>query len=204
MFTGIVEGVAKILSIVATEGRMILILTAAWLDDLAIGDSLAVNGVCLTVTTIDGDRYHFDIVPETLQRTNLGQLKENDHVNIERSMQVGARIGGHFVQGHVDAVGEIVEWRQANIDSSDCYLAKIAIDRKLAPYLVNKGYVTIDGMSITIIEARDDYFTVTLIPHTVETTIAKSYQCGSRVNIETDVLGKYIVKLNQANEVSHA
>ncbi|MCP4476207.1 MAG: riboflavin synthase [Gammaproteobacteria bacterium] len=204
MFTGIVEGVAKILSIVVTEGRMILILTAAWLDDLAIGDSLAVNGVCLTVTTIDGDHYHFDIVPETLQRTNLGQLKENDAVNIERSLQVGERIGGHFVQGHIDTVGEIIEWREASDDSNNCYLAKISIDKNLAPYLVNKGFITIDGMSITIIEASDNYFTVTLIPHTVATTVAKSYQCGSRVNIETDVLGKYIVKLNQKNEANYA
>ncbi|MEM9243272.1 MAG: riboflavin synthase [Pseudomonadota bacterium] len=204
MFTGIVEGTAKINAVTAIADKKRFVIHTPQYDDVTIGDSIAINGVCLTVTHIDNNGYSFDVVPETLRRSNLGHLKINDIVNIERAMKHSSRIGGHFVQGHVDTVGKIVKWQQVNGDQHDCYLAKINIDPAFSPYLVDKGYITIDGMSITIIETGKHYFTVTFIPHTLSTTIARFYTCGRDVNLETDILGKYIIKYINNNEAYHA
>jgi riboflavin synthase len=161
-------------------------------DDLNLGDSVAVNGVCLTVTAFDAQEFNVVIVPETLRLTNLDALKEGAIVNLERSMRVNARIGGHNVQGHVDTRAQIT----ALIPDGDAALiATIQVARALTKYIVKKGYVTIDGMSITVMDVSKDFFTVTFIPHTQAVTIVNQYQVGTQVNIEVDIMGKYIEKL---------
>lgn len=193
MFGGIVETTGTIHSI-TREGDCIhfTISPALPFDDLAIGDSVAVNGVCLTVTQFSSNTFNVTAVPETLRLTNLGSLAEKSLVNLERSLKVNARLGGHFVQGHVDAVGEIFE---ITPDGKNALLARIRVPETLAKYIVRKGYIGIDGMSITVIDAIDDWFSVTFIPHTQAATVVNQYQIGTYVNIEVDMMGKYLEKL---------
>jgi riboflavin synthase len=161
-------------------------------DDLAIGQSIAVNGVCLTITDFTTDIFHVTAVPETLRVTNLSELTVGDAVNLERSLKLNSRLGGHYVQGHVDGVGEILDWHQKG-DAP--VLAKISIPTGCAQYLVKKGYITLDGMSITLIEVTDTWFTVTFIPHTQAVTIVHYYKKGQKINIEVDILGKYVERI---------
>lgn len=193
MFSGIVEGIGRIIALSIDHGcKHFTISPEIIFDDLKVGDSIAVNGVCLTVTSFTKDSFSVTAVPETLRLTNLDKLSLHSTVNLERSLQMGTRIGGHYVQGHVDGVGQILEIQP---DNSRAWLVKISIPSHLAKYLVNKGYVGIDGMSITVIQATPEWFTVTFIPHTQEVTIVNQYQVGTLVNIETDMMGKQIEKL---------
>ena len=192
MFSGIVETIATVTQLVSDDGCLHLRLTPFMVfQDLRIGDSVAVNGVCLTVTQFDDTSFHVTAVPETLRLTNLHKLQTGSIVNLERSLRMGDRIGGHVVQGHVDGMGTIVSIQP---DNSAAWLLKIRIPETLSRYVIAKGYIALDGMSITVIEAERDWITVTLIPHTQAVTIAHQYRAGQLINIEVDSLGKYIEK----------
>jgi len=192
MFGGIVERVGVVKKVEEQAGcKHFSISAGEKFLDLNIGDSIAINGVCLTVTQQEQQIFHVTAVPETLRLTNLGQLVANDHVNLERSLPAQGRIGGHYVQGHVDTVAQIRELQE----EGSAWLVKFNLSSSLTKYLVRKGYVAIDGMSITVIDVGPDWFTATFIPHTIENTIVRRYQPGSQVNIEVDMLAKYIEKL---------
>lgn len=193
MFSGIIETIGYITHIAFSDGcQHITITPQLKFDDLTIGDSIAINGVCLTVTSFTDQDFNVTIVPETLRLTNLNQLDVNLSVNLERSLKIGGRLGGHYVQGHVDCMGKILE---CSSDGGTALLIKIEINEKWSRYIVNKGYITLDGMSITVIESTPTWFTITLIPHTQEVTIANRYTVNSMINIEVDILGKYVEKL---------
>lgn len=193
MFGGIVETIGTIQQFHTTQTcRHFTIMPQHVFDDLRIGDSIAVNGVCLTVTQFTANTFDVTAVPETLRLTNLGHLTVNSTVNLERSLKLTDRIGGHYVQGHVDGTGEIIKLEK---DGDNTLLVTIAISEKLSRYLVKKGYITIDGMSITVIDVAPTWFTVTFIPHTQAVTVVSHYCPGRTVNIEVDILGKYVEKL---------
>lgn len=197
MFTGIVEAMGKIIQRDATPGlHTLVIYSPQCCDDLHLGDSIAVNGVCLTVMQLDAENKHFSVqaVPETLSRTNLGDLKINDFVNLERSMRADTRMGGHFVQGHVDTVSEILSVEK----QGEALLVKLSLSAEYARYVVNKGFIAMDGMSLTVIEAENAEFSVTLIPYTITHTVAQFYQVGKKVNLEIDILSKYVERLLSA------
>jgi riboflavin synthase len=193
MFTGIVETTGIIDYADVKEGCLHLCIKPYMaFSDLNMGDSVAINGVCLTVTEFTSTVFNVTVVPETLRLTNLGKLAKGSKVNLERSMLANARIGGHYVQGHVDGMGEIIELKP---DGGSAWMVKISIPTVLEKYVVNKGYIGLDGMSITVIATTPDWFTATLIPHTQEITIVNQYKTGTQINIEVDMLGKYIEKL---------
>lgn len=200
MFSGIVETIGKIVSFNNVMGCLhFSVQPKLPFDDLHIGDSVAINGVCLTITAFTGAAFHLTAVPETLRLTNLNHLALHQIVNVERSVKLNSRLGGHYVQGHVDGTGYILELAA---DDSAALLAKISIPNSLAKYIAAKGYIALDGMSITVIEAKDDWFTVTFIPHTQTATIVANYQVGDPINIEVDMMAKYIEKMIGA--YSHA
>ena len=193
MFTGIVETLGEIISIEEQKNcRSFCIHSHAKFLALAHGESIAVNGVCLTVTDYDAEHFFVTAVPETLRLTNLSELKSGDLVNLERAMLAETRIGGHYVQGHVDGMGKILEIK---VDGDAALLVKISVPNELSKYLIKKGFIALDGMSVTLIDVTTDWFTVTFIPHTLAHTIVKSYQVDDAVNIEVDMLAKYIEKL---------
>ncbi len=193
MFSGIVSAVGTIQHIFTQTDTIdfVIFIPTTW-TDLTIGESIAVNGVCLTVTAFTQTTIHVTAVPETLRVTNLGQLAENNLVNLERSITINTRLGGHYVQGHVDAVGDILD---IQADGDTALLATISMPEILGKYIVRKGYITLDGMSITVIDVAKHYFTVTFIPHTQQVTIVNHYRTGQKINIEVDMMGKYIEKL---------
>lgn len=183
MFTGIVEELGRIEEL--HDGRL-RVGAIAVVDDVKVGDSIAVNGCCLTVVD-HGDRWwDADVSAETLARTSLATARPGDPVNLERAARIGDRIGGHLVQGHVDAVGEIVE------PVPDL---QVRVPGHLARYLVEKGSVTVDGVSLTVVDALDDGFTVAVIPHTAEVTTLGRRRPGDAVNLEVDVMAKYAERL---------
>lgn len=193
MFNGIVETIGTIKHLKNERDCLkIKILPHKTFSDLNIGDSISVNGTCLTITEHDSETFDVTIVPETMRLTNLEKITVGDLVNLERSVRMGDRISGHYVQGHIDGTGEILE---INKDGEDALLLKITIPERLAKYTVNKGYIALDGMSITIIDAGKTWFTITLIPHTQQVTIAHTYHVGTKINIEVDILSKYVEKL---------
>lgn len=193
MFSGIVETLGHIVNVQQlNECQKLIIAPGIAFDDLKVGDSVAVNGVCLTVTAFNAENFVVTVVPETLRLTNLVHLQPGNEVNLERSLLFNGRIGGHCVQGHVDAVGRILD---KVTDGQGAILVTIELPEQLAKYVVNKGYITLDGMSITVIEAGKNCFTVTFIPHTLTVTIAKNYQKNTLINIEVDIIGKYFEKM---------
>lgn len=197
MFSGIVETIGIITRIVLENGcKQFTIAPTMVFADLTVGASVSINGICLTITAFTTDTFCVTAVPETLRLTNLNQLQVNDIVNLERSITLTSRIGGHYVQGHVDGVGQILALKQ---DNSDAWLVKISIPHALTKYIVAKGYITLDGMSITVIDVTSEWFTVTFIPHTQAATITKHYKEGCWINIEVDIMGKYIEKLLEAH-----
>lgn len=192
MFGGIVETTGTITNIQTADGcQHMTIKPDIAFDDVVIGESIAINGVCLTVTALTKDTFNVTAVPETLRLTNLSRFTTGSLVNLERSLKMNARIGGHQVQGHVDGVGEVLEIKK---DGGEAWLVKISIPTALSRYIVPKGYITLDGMSITIIETSSEWFTVTFIPHTQAVTTVKDYKVGTLINIEVDITGKYIEK----------
>jgi riboflavin synthase len=193
MFTGLVEALGTIER--TTEEAAGRRLTVAWpgLDEpLAIGASVAVNGCCLTVVRTDGEQFDVQAGPETLDRTNLGTKQPGDVVNLERSLRVGDRLGGHFVQGHVDGTAALIERRA---EGEWEFLAFRLLDPALAPLLVEKGSIAVDGVSLTLVDVGADSFSVMLIPHTLAVTTLGALHIGDRVNIEADMLAKHVRKL---------
>lgn len=195
MFTGLVEETGIVIDIAHGERSARLTVQAPTVhSDAQLGDSIAVNGCCLTVIAHQEDQLTFDAVPETLNRTNLGALKPGDAVNLERPLAVGARLGGHFVQGHIDGVGRV----RAIVPDDNAVVFEIEAPAALRRYFVAKGSVTVDGISLTVAEVRPETFTVWTIPHTREITTLSQRQVGDYVNLECDLLGKYIERLLEA------
>ena len=192
MFTGIVEEMGQIRSIVRGASSAVLSIEANLiLEDLKIGDSVAVNGVCLTATSIGAGGFTADVMHETLNRSSLGALQKGSHVNLERAMLANGRFGGHIVSGHIDGTGTI-----GSIQKDDNALwYTILADAKLLRYIVEKGSVTIDGISLTVADVQADRFAVSLIPHTAKVTVLGEKRTGDIVNLETDIIGKYVEKL---------
>ena len=192
MFSGIVEEVGAIAAIDRRSGGITLTIRARnVLGQTQIGDSIAVNGACLTVVRFDEDTFDVDMAPETLRKTSLQQCGVGDDVNLERSLQANGRVGGHFVQGHVDSTAEVVEMAP----DGEGVLATFRPPAELMRYIVPKGYVAIDGMSLTVVDTGPDWFSISFIPHTREVTVVKHYDRGWLVNLEVDILGKYVEKL---------
>ena len=193
MFTGIVEEVGRIKAI----GSGVLQVSASRvLEDVQLGDSIAVNGICLTVTEFNSGSFRADVMPETVRRTSLAELKIGSPVNLERALTLSSRLGGHMVSGHIDGVGRIVSLK----DDKNAILMKIAADADILHYIVEKGSVALDGISLTVAAVTDRDFTVSLIPHTRQVTNLGSKGEGSRINIENDVVGKYVEKLLQPRQ----
>ena len=190
MFTGLIEAVGEIADVKTSPGGYRIRIRTTLAADLASGDSLAVNGVCLTVVTADGGEVHADIGPETARVTTLGSLRQEQRVNLERSMRADGRVGGHFVQGHVDAPGFVEEIRP----DGDSHWLAISFDSNLAPYLIRKGSVAVDGVSLTIAGLGEHAFDVMIIPFTWANTALSSLKVGDRVNIECDMIGKYVAR----------
>ena len=189
MFTGIVEELGTVGSI---RSGVLTVDASFILEDLHVKDSICVNGACLTVTELTGTGFQVDVVPETLRRTNLGELMSGSKVNLERSLQMGGRLGGHIVQGHVDCTGEI----SSITEDGDAYLYSFAVPSELSKYIVQKGFICVDGISLTVVDCSDDEFTVTLIPYTREHTVLGAKSEGYKVNLEADIIAKYIEKLS--------
>ncbi len=188
MFTGIVEEVGR----TRETGQGSLVISAQRvLDGLEISDSICVNGVCLTVVARDRSSLSVNVVPETLRRTNLGDLSRGDPVNLERAMAVGSRFGGHLVQGHVDATGTI----QSIEPDGDALMVSVAAPEPVMRYVVEKGFIAVDGMSLTVVDCQESGFSVTIIPYTRDNTNMASASVGNAVNLEPDIVAKYVERL---------
>jgi len=195
MFTGIVECCGEVTAVEPVETGAQLSIGIPFAEELGVGESVAVNGCCLTVTTIKDGKAVFDLLAETLRVTNLGDLEAGSLVNLERALSVDDRMSGHFVQGHVDCTSEVLELEAVGQD----HRLKISLPENFSRYLINKGSICVDGMSLTAAEVTDDSFTIWLIPHTMEVTNLKKRRAGERVNLEFDMLAKYIEKLTVAS-----
>ncbi|CCW34122.1 riboflavin synthase [Chthonomonas calidirosea] len=201
MFTGIVEEIGTVVSVQSRERSAIIEIEVSKTGQgTDVGDSLAVNGCCLTVVGreeisrdahVGGVILRFDVVPETMVRTNLGDLRDGDPVNLERPLKADGRFGGHIVQGHVDGVGRIREVK----DAENARIMEITFPSALRRYIVEKGSICVDGVSLTVASVAPDSFTVWLIPHTCEATTLGKGQPGHRVNLECDLIGKYVERL---------
>ncbi len=193
MFTGIVEEIG----IVRGTSRERLAFEASnVLEEMRVGDSIAVNGACLTVVSLDGHSFSVDVMPETLRRTNLGELRYGDQVNLERALVLGERLGGHLVLGHVDDLGEVLE-----VNSEEAArIVRISTPAKLMPYIVSKGFVAVDGVSLTVVDIDDLSFVVSLVAYTRENTTLGKKRSGDVVNLEADILAKYVESLRERTE----
>ncbi len=189
MFTGIIEGLAEVLAVEARpDGSRLRVKVPREFADLAVGQSLAVDGVCLTVVAVEGEAVEFDVVAETLRRTTLGRLAPASTVNLERALAAGARLGGHFVQGHVDGVATVT---RITPQGEGCWM-EVTLPAGLARYVAEKGSVALDGVSLTVATADDTRCAVALIPHTITATTLGRKQPGDQVNVEVDILAKYL------------
>jgi len=191
MFTGLIEEEGTVRSLArGTVGRL-TVASEKVAGGVAIGDSVAVNGACLTVTAVSSGELTFDAVPETFSRTTLGDLRPGDQVNLETSVRAGEPIGGHFVQGHVDGVGTIVSSRSLG----ESRVIRVTAPGEVLRYVVEKGSIAVDGISLTVASCDSTGFTIAVIPHTLEATTLHLKGSGDRVNLEADILGKYVEKL---------
>ena len=192
MFTGIIQGLGTLFEKRPAGGGMIFGLEADFeLTDPEEGESIAVNGSCLTARNIKGNRFYVDVSPESLRRTGLGRLQTGSKVNLERALRLCDRLGGHLVSGHVDAQGQVKERRAAG----DFTLFTFTLDAGLTKYIVEKGSITINGISLTVNACERDRFSVSIIPHTLAVTTLGALREGDWVNIEVDMIGKYVEKL---------
>lgn len=192
MFTGLVEELGKIKSIAkGTKSARLTIEGQVVLQDVKLGDSIAVNGTCLTVVEYTQRSFTADVMPETVRSTVLAELKPGDVVNLERTLRLGDRLGGHIVSGHVDGVGVI----RSKERSDNAIVVTIEAPPQVMRYIIAKGSIAIDGTSLTIVDYGADWFSVSLIPHTASLTTVGLKESGSKVNLEADVLGKYVAKL---------
>jgi riboflavin synthase len=192
VFTGLVEMLGRVERVVhENAGKRLVLAWPGLSEELAVGESVAVNGCCLTVVATRGEQFEVQVGPETLLRTNLGEKRAGDRVNLERSLRVGDRLGGHFVQGHIDATAALHERRQ---EGEWDFLA-FSLDSAWTRLLVSKGSVAVDGVSLTVVDVGPNTFSVMLIPHTLAVTTLGLLKRGDRVNIETDILAKHVAKL---------
>ncbi len=200
MFTGLIIELGEVISLQKNSGNAVLSLKCSKiLNDTAIGDSISVNGVCLTVVNINGNILSFDVSYETLKSTNLGELKRSDKVNLEPSLKPNSKIGGHFVTGHIDGIGRIRSKRL----SGNVMRIEIEATSEILKYVVQKGSISIDGISLTVVDVFADSFSVVIIPHTASMTTIGFKNQGDTVNLEADILGKYVAKfLNISSETS--
>lgn len=193
MFTGIIEAIGTIVELKAVSGDLSLRINSGKLDltDVKLGDSIAVNGVCLTAVDLPGDGFRADVSGETLHKTCVGQWQAGQQVNLEKALTPTTRLGGHLVSGHVDGVGEIVKrWTDAR-----SVKFRIQVADELARYIAQKGSVCVDGTSLTVNAVAGATFELNIVPHTLQETIMASYQAGSKVNIEVDLLARYMERL---------
>ncbi len=192
MFTGIIQGLGTVTGISPIKsGTRLLIRPDFELKDPELGESIAVNGVCLTVTTLVSDAFSVDVSPESLKRTTLSSIRINDRVNLERALRLSDRLGGHIVSGHVDTVATV----SSRQEKGDFIFFSFSLDPSLDRYIIEKGSIAIDGISLTVNECQPGGFSVAIIPHTAKMTTLSFRKPGDKVNIELDVLGKYIEKL---------
>jgi riboflavin synthase len=190
MFTGLIEAVGKVAELKATTSGFRLRIRTTLASELTVGDSLAVNGVCLTVIAADSGEVHADVGPETARVTTLGLLRQEQRVNLERAMRADGRVGGHFVQGHIDGTGVVDEIRP----DGDSHWLTISFDRGLSPYLIRKGSIAVDGVSLTVAGLGGNVFDVMIIPFTWANTTLSSLRLRDRVNLECDIIGKYVAR----------
>lgn len=196
MFTGIIEEIGTVTAIQKGAKSAVLTIQAKKvLEDIRIGDSIAVNGVCLTATSYTNDGYMADVMNETLQRSALGQLRIGSKVNLERAMPLNGRFGGHIVSGHIDGTGMI---RKIEKDDNAIWYT-IAAEERLMRYIIEKGSIAIDGISLTVARRSEEEFAVSVIPHTAKQTILSQKKAGDTVNLENDIVGKYIEQFLQTN-----
>lgn len=192
MFTGIIETLGIVKDIVKEEENLHLTITSSITNELKIDQSVAHNGVCLTVVGIENDNYTVTAIKETIDKTNVGDWKINDMVNLERAMKLGDRLDGHIVQGHVDQVGLC-----KSIEETDgSWKFTFEYDAALSNITIEKGSITVNGVSLTVVDSKINEFSVAIIPYTFEHTNFKSFKIGTKINLEFDVIGKYVAKLN--------
>ncbi|RKD24380.1 riboflavin synthase subunit alpha [Ammoniphilus oxalaticus] len=194
MFTGIVEEKGVLKAVHRGENWMVLTIEAATvLEDVGLGDSIAVNGVCLTVTSFTTTSFTVDVMPETFEKTNLSSISIGAPLNLERAMAADGRFGGHFVSGHVDGTGTVASIKPLG----NAVVYEIKAEETLLYYMIPKGSITIDGISLTLLDVNNQSFTVSIIPHTLEQTTLQDRKVGDQVNLECDMIGKYIEKFIQ-------
>lgn len=193
MFTGIIEEIGKVSEV---NPRRLVLTAEKVLEGMKTGDSIAVNGVCLTVAALADDRFSADVMPETCRRTNLGKLRYGDLVNLERALMLGSRLGGHIVQGHVDGMGKLI----SILPGGEAIIMRISIPSELSPYLVPKGSVAVDGVSLTVVDCGSSFFSVSLVDYTLQHTTLGNKKPGDIVNLEMDVIAKYMERFKQRNK----
>ena len=192
MFTGIVRtGRVESIEMQGEAGRIKVTPERAWEQPVELGDSIAVNGACLTVAAIEGDSFCFDVLAETFDKTNLGEKSSGSLVNLERALSLGDMLGGHIVTGHVDGTGRVRKIEQVGRD----WKFTIETSREMLMLMVYKGSIAIDGISLTVAELLDDGFIVHIIPHTMEETDMSEYEVGTKINLEADILGKHVQRI---------
>lgn len=192
MFTGIIESLGKVIDIKKEGTNVHFSIKCGFTKELKIDQSVAHNGVCLTVVAINDDEYVVTAIQETLQKTNLNTLKTNDIVNLERGMKLGDRLDGHIVQGHVDQTGRCIDI----IEENGSWIFTFEYDSTLGNVTIEKGSITINGTSLTVVNSKKNQFSVAIIPYTYENTVFKKFTKGTSVNLEFDVIGKYVAKLH--------
>lgn len=193
MFTGIIAALGKVTTLQPKGGDLSLLIDAGKLDcnDVKLGDSIAINGVCLTVVSMQGKQLAFDVSQETIARSSLAGLTTGSQVNLEKALAVGDRLGGHFVSGHVDGLGQVSSIKEV----ARSWQMAIAVPAELQRYIAEKGSICIDGASLTVNKVTPSGFEVNIIPHTLQETIIKGYQVGSKVNLEVDLIARYLERL---------
>ena len=198
MFTGIVEGTGTVKRVERRGGGLRLWVDASFdISDLNIGDSISLNGCCLTVVERDGRMFSADVSDETLKSTTISTLKEGSYVNLERALAINGRLGGHIVLGHVDGIGKVVEVKR----DDETLLLKVEIPKELSRYVVKKGSIALDGISLTINETSSNILSFKIIPHTIKNTTLAKKRDGDLLNLEVDILGKYVEKLMAGGEM---
>lgn len=198
MFTGIIEEVGKIKNIQGGTNYKLTIAASKILEDIHLGDSIAVNGICLTAISWDNGSFTVDVMRETLERTSLHRLRAGSFVNLERALAANGRFGGHIVSGHIDGTGEIINIRR----DANAVLYKIKTSEKIMEFIIEKGSIAIDGISLTVAKVDRSAFYVSVIPHTLENTILLRKKTGDIVNLENDIVGKYIKSFTDKNSNS--
>lgn len=192
MFTGIIESLGTVKEVRQDQDNLHLTISAAITPELKIDQSVAHNGVCLTVVAIDSDSYTVTAIRETIEKTNLGDWKTSDSVNLERAMKLGDRLDGHIVQGHVDQIGICKSVENAN----GSWYYTFEYDEKLNNLTIEKGSITVNGVSLTVVNSKQNQFSVAIIPYTYEHTNFKNFEVGTKINLEFDVIGKYVARLH--------